>query len=194
MAGVKSVAVGLTRVAFLICVTLLATGCTAETSVPEPSTVPPVATPSSIPSIEPTASPAETAPEIDPAMLAFAEQLFAAANAARTAEGLNPLQPSDCAHDFAESRNAVLLGQPLEHDPQSMFALSQSCALAGGMTGENLVRGVGTPEEFVTAWLDSPGHRANLLNPDFQEAALACVADSEFDDTDAILCTHLFLG
>ena len=33
--------------------------------------------------------------------------------------------------------------------------------------GENIAKGVATPEEVVTAWMQSDGHRANILNPDF---------------------------
>lgn len=35
--------------------------------------------------------------------------------------------------------------------------------------GENIAAGYSTPEEVVQGWIDSPGHRANLLNPDFTE-------------------------
>lgn len=35
--------------------------------------------------------------------------------------------------------------------------------------GENLAGGQPTPEEAVAAWMNSPGHRANLLNPHFTE-------------------------
>jgi uncharacterized protein YkwD len=30
--------------------------------------------------------------------------------------------------------------------------------------GENIAMGQRTPEEVVKAWMDSPGHRANILN------------------------------
>jgi len=35
--------------------------------------------------------------------------------------------------------------------------------------GENLARFHRTPEEVVTAWMNSPGHRNNILNPAFTE-------------------------
>lgn len=37
------------------------------------------------------------------------------------------------------------------------------------MVGENLALGYQTPESVLNAWLNSPGHRKNILTPDFQE-------------------------
>ena len=39
--------------------------------------------------------------------------------------------------------------------------------------GENIAGGQLTPEEVVTDWMRSPGHRANLLNPNFREIGVA---------------------
>lgn len=33
--------------------------------------------------------------------------------------------------------------------------------------GENIAAGQRTPQEVMNAWMDSPGHRENILNPDF---------------------------
>jgi uncharacterized protein YkwD len=35
--------------------------------------------------------------------------------------------------------------------------------------GENVAYGYGTPESVMTAWMNSPGHRANILNCAFKE-------------------------
>ncbi|MGC9527117.1 MAG: CAP domain-containing protein [Limnospira sp.] len=35
--------------------------------------------------------------------------------------------------------------------------------------GENIGAGYQTPEAVVQGWIDSPGHRENMLNPNFQE-------------------------
>jgi uncharacterized protein YkwD len=34
---------------------------------------------------------------------------------------------------------------------------------------ENIAAGMSTPEAVVTGWMNSPGHRANILNPKLQE-------------------------
>ena len=41
--------------------------------------------------------------------------------------------------------------------------------------GENIAAGYGTVESTMIAWLDSPGHCANIMNPDFKEVGMALV-------------------
>lgn len=38
--------------------------------------------------------------------------------------------------------------------------------------GENIAYGQRTPEEVVNGWMNSPGHRANILNANFKEIAV----------------------
>jgi len=125
----------------------------------------------------------------------FAAMLFDAANSARAAAGLPPLTAEPCAEPVALQRAKDLVGAPeLVHAPMS--DLIQACAVTDGVSGENLVRGVGTPLEFAQAWLASPTHRANLLDPQFQSAALACVLDPTEAATvgqPEMLCSHVFL-
>lgn len=46
--------------------------------------------------------------------------------------------------------------------------------------GEALVRGTAlTPDEMVRLWLDSPDHRAILLNPDARRAGVAITEDAQ---------------
>jgi uncharacterized protein YkwD len=35
--------------------------------------------------------------------------------------------------------------------------------------GENIAKGQQTPEAVMTSWMNSPGHRANILNCAFEE-------------------------
>lgn len=44
--------------------------------------------------------------------------------------------------------------------------------------GENIAGGQGTIQEAVTAWLASPAHCTNLMNPDFKEIGVAVVTDA----------------
>ncbi len=45
--------------------------------------------------------------------------------------------------------------------------------------GENLAGGQKTPEQTVTDWMNSPGHRANLLSPHFREIGVSYIAKSD---------------
>lgn len=44
--------------------------------------------------------------------------------------------------------------------------------------GENIAAGQPTTESVVDAWLKSPGHCKNLMNPKFEEMAVECVVNS----------------
>ena len=44
--------------------------------------------------------------------------------------------------------------------------------------GENIAAGQPTTEAAIDAWLESPGHCKNLMNPTFTELAVECVEDN----------------
>ncbi len=45
--------------------------------------------------------------------------------------------------------------------------------------GENVARGQKNPSEVMRAWLNSPGHRANILNPRYSEMGAGVVVASD---------------
>lgn len=47
--------------------------------------------------------------------------------------------------------------------------------------GENIAAGQTTTKLVVDAWLDSPGHCKNLMNPKFKEIAVTCVENNSSD-------------
>ena len=113
-------------------------------------------------------------------------RIVAATNEARAAEGLAPLTPSDCATQVATARATALIGAAtLEHAPLDDVLTGCDVSVAG----ENLSRATVPPEDVVATWMDSAGHRANILDPDFTQLGVACVADG-----DAALCAQIFLG
>ena len=57
--------------------------------------------------------------------------------------------------------------------------------------GENLAVGFIDSEEVVDAWIDSPSHRANLLNPGFQEIGIA-VLTGELNGQETTLVVQSF--
>lgn len=44
--------------------------------------------------------------------------------------------------------------------------------------GENIYAGFAEAERAMTAWLDSPGHCRNIMDPDFKEVGMAVVVSS----------------
>lgn len=54
--------------------------------------------------------------------------------------------------------------------------------------GENIAKGQNTPEFVMKSWMDSPGHRKNILNPKFKEMG---VSRDEFCNN---IWTQMFIG
>ena len=129
-----------------------------ETAEPEQTEA---ATPTPTPTVAPTATPAPTsAPSVsaptDPVML----ELFNLVNDERTRNGLEPLSWSSALAADAAVR-AQEISVSFSHtrpdgtewwtvDPDRMY-------------GENLASGQSTAQEVFTSWMNSPGHKANIL-------------------------------
>lgn len=68
------------------------------------------------------------------------------------------------------------------HESQDGRTFSQRVSEAGyewSATGENLAAGQADVEQVIQAWIDSPGHCANLMSESFTEVGTACVAEPE---------------
>lgn len=120
---------------------------------------------------------------------ALASQLIERTNDARVTEGLEPLESAACADGEAEARARALVGSAeLAH--ADLAPVIEECAPSSA-AAENLVRASAesTGAEVVEAWLGSPGHRANLLDPDVTAMTVGCV-----EDGDGYLCSQLFIG
>jgi uncharacterized protein YkwD len=103
----------------------------------------------------------------------LASQAIQLVNAHRTARGLPPLTVSARLTAAAEwkARHMANYGYLAHHDPAPPVARSAAERLAacgyGAGSGENLAAGYRSAQAVVTAWLNSPGHRANIENPSF---------------------------
>lgn len=142
--------------------------------------------PDGSPAVTPASTPAGwDVTEID--LAAYAQGLADATNAARSAEGLDPLTDSSCAREGAAGRVRELVGDhALEHAP--LAPVISACA-PSTTAAENLSRAAAQPLAVVEAWLGSPGHRANVLDGTLEELGVACLRDG-----DQVLCSAVFLG
>jgi uncharacterized protein YkwD len=105
----------------------------------------------------------------------YADQVLALTNAERTGRGLRPLAFSACADGFADSWAAALAkAGTLSHQPLSPVL----SACAARRVGENVGYGNVTPAQLVRMWMDSPGHRANILEPAFTHLGVGAVTTS----------------
>jgi hypothetical protein len=99
-------------------------------------------------------------------------------NTQRSASGLIPLHVNPELNKAAESKlNDMFEQQYFEHespDGKSPADVIKATGYAYIIVGENLALGNFKNDEIlVQAWMDSPGHRANILNKKFQEIGTA---------------------
>ena len=59
---------------------------------------------------------------------------------------------------------------------------------------ENLAKGGWTPAEAAQGWMDSEGHRANILNGGLTRGAIACAPDGGDPAAPVMICAHVFLA
>jgi uncharacterized protein YkwD len=108
-------------------------------------------------------------------------------NDQRNSSGLSPVRSNGDLREAALSHSNEMINQSyFEHTSPSGLTfidrIESTGYIRGARTwtvGENLVWGTGplsTPQALVTAWMNSPPHRENLLRPAFRELGVAAVA------------------
>jgi uncharacterized protein YkwD len=109
------------------------------------------------------------------ARAAYEGRLLVLVNAERTKRGLRPLVMNSCADGFANTWAAHLAATgPLVH--QSVSTVMTRCAARGA--GENIAFGNVSADQMMVMWMNSPGHRANILNPAFTAIGIGAVKTS----------------
>jgi uncharacterized protein YkwD len=108
-------------------------------------------------------------------------------NEQRTSRGLPPVQPNGNLRQAAQSHSKEMVDEGyFEHTSPAGVTFIDRIQATGytrgarsWVVGENLVWGTGslsTPQSLVTAWMNSPPHRENLLRARFREIGIAAVA------------------
>src|SRR5665811_1633304 len=119
--------------------------------------------------------------------LAYAALIVRETNDARVANRLPKLGSSTCAQTAALQRAKDLIGRPkLTHAP--LDGVIADCKPAT-IAAENLSKAAASPAAVINAWMHSPGHRSNLLDPTLTQIGVGCVLDSK-----SMLCSQVFLG
>lgn len=60
----------------------------------------------------------------------------------------------------------------------SPFNMMENFGINFSAAGENIAMGQRTPAEVVNAWMNSPGHRANILNTSYTQLGVGLAKDS----------------
>ncbi|MCW2679557.1 MAG: hypothetical protein JWM62_958 [Frankiales bacterium] len=109
------------------------------------------------------------------ATASYQDRVLALTNAQRTSRGLRALRFSSCANGFADSWAGKLAAAgSLSH--QALSPILSTCGARG--VGENVAYGNVSPEQLVQMWMDSAGHRANILNPAYTHLGVGDVTTS----------------
>lgn len=118
------------------------------------------------------------------AVSAYEKKVVELTNAERAKQGLAPLTLDTALSKVARIKsqdmkdknyfdhNSPTYGSPF--DMMKKFGISYSSA------GENIAMGQTTPEQVVKAWMDSPGHRANIMNSSFTRIGVGYVASGNY--------------
>ena len=105
-------------------------------------------------------------------------QLFEALNRERTAQGLSALQWDNTLFKAARQHALLMLNlNMLEHQLPSELNLEGRLAEAGArfsVIAENIAIGR-NPQTIHAGWMDSPGHRKNILDPRLTSVGVAAV-------------------
>jgi uncharacterized protein YkwD len=105
-------------------------------------------------------------------------QLFEALNRERTAQGLAELQWDNALFKAARQHALRMVNlNMLEHQLPSEPKLEERLAEAGarfGAIAENIAIG-SNPQTIHAGWMDSPGHRKNILDPRLTSVGIAAV-------------------
>ncbi|MBZ4664406.1 MAG: spore coat assembly protein SafA/uncharacterized protein YkwD family [Caloramator sp.] len=59
----------------------------------------------------------------------------------------------------------------------SPFDMIESFGIKFSAAGENIAMGQRTPQEVMNAWMNSPGHRSNILSPSYTEIGVGFAKD-----------------
>ncbi len=123
-------------------------------------------------------------PGTDASVRAFEAEVIRLVNVERSERGLRPLE-----EDWQLSRVARYKSQDM-HDNSyfshtspvygTPFQMMKSFGISYRSAGENIAKGQLTPQAVVDGWMNSSGHRANILNTSFTHIGVGYVADGRY--------------
>lgn len=131
------------------------------------------------------AKPAPAAPATPSAPAAlgnYEQQVVDLVNKERAAAGLSALKVNTKLAGVAEKKAEDLRDRNyFDHQSPtygSPFDMMKQFGITYTSAGENIAKGQKTPAEVMNGWMNSPGHRANILNSSYTEIGVGYVTDS----------------
>ncbi|MEM9215251.1 MAG: CAP domain-containing protein [Cyanobacteria bacterium P01_F01_bin.150] len=127
----------------------------------------------------------------------FDQKILNLVNAERKKVGLEPLQMSENLDKAADNYSQVMLdAKHFSHTGPDGSSMSQRIEDAGYTNwrsiAENIAAGQRTPEQVVQGWMNSPGHRANILRDSVTHMGLGFAEGSGNGDRYGTRWTQVF--
>ncbi len=123
----------------------------------------------------------------------FEDEVLRLVNEERARNGLQTLKANWQAARVARIKSQDMINNkyfghtsPLYGSP---FKMLESYGLRFSAAAENIAKGQRTAQEVMNAWMNSPGHKANILNKSFTELGVGAAKDSN----GTLYWTQLFL-
>ena len=132
-----------------------------------------------------------TIPQLDTSVRAFEQEVVRLVNEQRVQNGLKPLtenwelsrvaryKSQDMVDNRYFSHTSPTYGSP--------FQMIRDFGISFRRAGENIAYGQRTPQAVVNAWMNSPGHRANILNAAYTQIGVGYVSNGNY-------WTQMFIG
>lgn len=140
-----------------------------------------------------TKAPAQsnTATQAKSQVSAFEQQVLDLTNAERAKYGVPALKlDTELSKVAREKSNDMKSKGYFDHNSPtygSPFDMIKQFGISYKTAGENIAMGQRSPQEVVTAWMNSEGHRKNILNANFTHLGVGHVADGNY-------WTQMFIG
>jgi uncharacterized YkwD family protein len=137
-------------------------------------------------------TPAPTTPTAPTdSVVAYENKVLELVNVERQKAGLKPLQMDEAVRNVARKKSEDMQAKKyFSHTSPtygSPFDMMKQFGISYKAAGENIAMGQRTPEEVVKAWMNSPGHKANILKADFTHIGVGYVANGSY-------WTQMFIG
>ena len=132
-----------------------------------------------------------TIPQTDSKVSAYEAEVIRLVNEIRKENGLQPLTAN-----WELSRVARYKSQDMKDKGYfshtsptygSPYQMIRAFGLSFRAAGENIAKGYSTPQAVVNGWMNSSGHRANILNASYKQIGVGYVAQGNY-------WTQMFIG
>ncbi|WP_303007105.1 CAP domain-containing protein [Romboutsia ilealis] len=154
--------------------------------------------PSTTPEQKPDSAPSNpsTTPEQKPStdFSSYQQQVLDLVNAERAKRGISALTLDSSLSNVATKKSQDMVDKNyFDHTSPtygSPFDMMKQFGISYRTAGENIAKGQKTPQEVVAAWMNSEGHRKNILNPNFTNLGVGIAKDSN----KTTYWTQMFIG